>query len=83
MNLHDAGVRGTWRQGAACRGYAASTFYPETPDEVATAKRVCAGCKVRQLCLETALRNRERHGVWGGLTERERARLRGRSQRAA
>jgi WhiB family redox-sensing transcriptional regulator len=60
-----------------------NTFYPETLHEVAVAKAVCAGCKVRQMCLETALRNRERHGVWGGLTERERARLRGRLRRAA
>ena len=75
MNFHDSVARDTWRQAAACRGRAARTFYPGTPEEVAAAKRICAGCKVQQLCLETALRNREPHGVWGGLTERERARV--------
>ena len=75
MILHEAWTRDTWRQAAACRGYEANTFYPETPEGVAVAKRICAGCKVREMCLETALRNQERHGVWGGLTERERARL--------
>ena len=83
MNLHDAGARDSWKQAAACRGYAADMFYPETPSEVAAAKQVCAGCKVRRVCLETALRNGERHGVWGGMTERERARFMRRSQRAA
>ena len=83
MNLHDAVSRDTWRQAAACRGYAADAFYPETAEQIAAAKRVCAGCKVQQRCLETALRDHETHGIWGGLTERERARLIRRSLRAA
>jgi WhiB family redox-sensing transcriptional regulator len=83
MILHDGWTRDTWRQAAACRGFEANTFYPETPEAVAAAKQVCAGCKVRAMCLETALRNQERHGVWGGLTEQERARLARRSVHAA
>jgi WhiB family redox-sensing transcriptional regulator len=83
MTLHDALTRDTWRQAAACRGREANVFYPETPEGVVVAKQVCAGCKVRQMCLETALRNGERYGVWGGLTERERARLARRSLHAA
>ena len=83
MILHQASTRDTWRQAAACRGYEASTFYPETAEAAGVAKQICAGCKVRAMCLETALRNQERYGVWGGLTERERARLGRRSLHAA
>ncbi len=72
MILHDAVSRDTWRQAAACRGYPAKTFYPETAEAVAVTKRICAGCKVRELCLELALRNSEPYGVWGGLSEDDR-----------
>ena len=43
-----------------------------TADE---AKAICASCAVRQSCLEYSLAAREREGVWGGLTERERRRI--------
>lgn len=69
-------VSGTWREAAACRGSSTEVFYPETDREAAVAKAICAGCVVRAECLEIALRNRERYGVWGGLTERERSRAR-------
>lgn len=41
------------------------------------AKRICNECPVRIDCLEWALKNDERYGVWGGTTPRERARLKG------
>ncbi|QBI56868.1 WhiB family transcriptional regulator [Streptomonospora litoralis] len=45
------------------------------------AKQICAGCPVRQECLEHALTVPERHGVWGGLDEDERRKVRrGRAQ---
>ena len=50
-------------------------FYPVNDDDAEEAKEVCAGCPVRQPCLEWALQDRERFGVWGGLTERERRRM--------
>jgi WhiB family transcriptional regulator, redox-sensing transcriptional regulator len=67
----------TWRKRAACRGIDVEIFYPATEEEAdaAEAKAVCAGCPVRQACLEHALANREREGVWGGATERERRRI--------
>ena len=65
----------TWRQRAACRGIDPDVFYPATDEEADEAKAVCDQCPVRQLCLEHALASRERDGVWGGLTERERRRL--------
>jgi WhiB family transcriptional regulator, redox-sensing transcriptional regulator len=67
----------TWRKRAACQGIDVETFYPATEDEVdaAAAKAICGGCPVRQPCLEHALATREREGVWGGTTERERRRI--------
>jgi len=65
----------SWRQHAACRGIDPNIFYPASDDEAEEAKGICAGCPVRQACLEYALANRERDGVWGGATERERRRI--------
>jgi WhiB family redox-sensing transcriptional regulator len=67
----------TWRKLSACRGLDVEAFYPVTEDEAdaAEAKAVCAVCPVRQLCLEHALAHREREGIWGGTTERERRRI--------
>ena len=72
----DAAERDSWKQAAACRGASGVDFYPETDAGVRRAKAVCSTCTVRDVCLQTALRNGERHGIWGGLTEPERARLR-------
>lgn len=65
----------SWRQHAACRGVDPDVFYPSSDEEADAAKSVCAVCPVQQTCLEFALTNRERDGVWGGATERERRRL--------
>jgi WhiB family redox-sensing transcriptional regulator len=67
----------TWRKRAACKGVDVEVFYPFTDDdaEAAEAKAICAECPVRQACLEHALAHREREGVWGGTTERERRRI--------
>lgn len=67
-----------WREKAACRTVDQDLFYPPKglPYEAAKAKAVCASCPVRQDCLEYALANGERHGIWGGLAPRERHRLR-------
>ncbi|HLI15783.1 MAG TPA: WhiB family transcriptional regulator [Acidimicrobiales bacterium] len=68
-------MKATWRQRAACRGISPDVFYPSCDEEAAEAKAICALCPVRQPCLEYAISERERDGVWGGLTERERRRL--------
>ena len=67
----------TWRKRAACRGIDVEIFYPVTEDDAdaAEAKAICEDCPVRHACLEHALANRERAGVWGGTTERERRRI--------
>jgi WhiB family transcriptional regulator, redox-sensing transcriptional regulator len=65
----------SWRQSAACRGVDPDVFYPVSDEDADAARSVCAQCNVRQACLEYALVNRERDGVWGGATERERRRI--------
>jgi WhiB family redox-sensing transcriptional regulator len=64
-----------WRQNAACRGLDPEIFYPSTDEEADVAKSVCGQCHVRETCLEHALGSREREGVWGGATEKERRRI--------
>ena len=68
-------MKQTWRQHAACKGIDPDVFYPHEDDEAEAAKEVCGVCPVRQACLEHALVARERDGVWGGATERERRRI--------
>lgn len=65
----------TWRKRAACRGIDPEVFYPATDEEAGEAKAICAVCPVLEACLEHALACREREGVWGGATERERRRI--------
>lgn len=64
-----------WRQLGACRGLDPGIFYPESDDDADQAKAVCAECGVRVACLEHALASREKVGVWGGATERERRKI--------
>lgn len=59
----------------ACRGLDSGLFYPDNEDEAEIAKQVCAQCGVQQVCLDFALTKREKVGIWGGATERERRRL--------
>jgi len=65
-----------WRQDALCAETDPEAFFPEKGGSTREAKRVCSGCSVRAQCLEAALANDERFGIWGGLSERERRRLR-------
>jgi len=67
----------TWRTNAACTGIDPDIFYPLTEDDIDAepAKAVCGECVVREACLEHALAIREKDGVWGGATERERRRM--------
>jgi Transcription factor WhiB len=67
-----------WRERAACRGTDLDVFFPERGETADHARQVCAACPVREPCLEYVLSNRITHGIWGGLTERERRPLRSR-----
>lgn len=73
----------TWSARAACHGLDPRMFFPATEEESGPAKDVCAGCEVQYECLEHALGTRERQGVWGGCTERERRRIVRRRRRLA
>jgi WhiB family transcriptional regulator, redox-sensing transcriptional regulator len=74
-----------WRTIGLCKGSETMVFYPPSDDEslAEAAKTICSMCAVRQPCLEFALNTREKHGVWGGLTERERRRVLRQRRRSA
>ncbi len=65
-----------WQADALCAQVDPEAFFPEKGGSTRDAKRICAACDVRAECLEYALQNDERFGIWGGLSERERRRLR-------
>ncbi len=65
----------TWMVKGNCRDEPPSRFFPSDGVGVEVARRICAGCPVKTLCLEYALEQRVDHGVWGGASERERHRI--------
>ncbi|ABK52231.1 transcription factor WhiB [Acidothermus cellulolyticus 11B] len=64
-----------WQEQALCAQTDPEAFFPEKGGSTREAKRICASCPVRIECLEYALAHDERFGIWGGLSERERRRL--------
>ena len=75
MILVDSTVR-IWQRQANCMGVDPDLFFPERGASTREAKEVCRGCVVREDCLEFALANGEKFGIWGGLSERERRKIR-------
>jgi WhiB family redox-sensing transcriptional regulator len=67
---------GSWRLYARCAETDPEAFFPGKGESSRSAKRVCAGCTVRAECLEYALTYDVRFGIWGGVSERERRRMR-------
>ncbi len=65
----------SWMQQGKCLDADPEAFFPEKGGSTREAKRICAACEVREACLEYALAHDERFGIWGGLSERERRRL--------
>lgn len=65
-----------WQSDALCAQTDPEAFFPEKGGSTRDAKKICASCEVRAQCLEYALQNDERFGIWGGLSERERRKLR-------
>lgn len=65
-----------WQERALCAQTDPEAFFPEKGGSTREAKKVCLSCEVRVECLEYALTHDERFGIWGGLSERERRRLR-------
>ena len=62
----------TWQDQAACYGVEPDLFFPVSEEEAGPALAYCGGCQRREHCLAWALKNGERYGVWGGLTEQQR-----------
>ncbi|MGH3898612.1 MAG: WhiB family transcriptional regulator [Pseudonocardiaceae bacterium] len=73
--LFDEPQQPEWQERALCAQTDPEAFFPEKGGSTREAKRICAGCEVRAECLEYALAFDERFGIWGGLSERERRRL--------
>ena len=65
-----------WQEYANCLGVDPDLFFPERGASTKEAKEVCRGCVVRDECLEYALSNGDMFGMWGGMSERERRRIR-------
>ena len=78
QDFDDEGELG-WQTDALCAQTDPEAFFPEKGGSTRDAKKVCGACSVRSQCLEYALANDERFGIWGGLSERERRRLRKRA----
>ncbi|MFC3298604.1 WhiB family transcriptional regulator [Arthrobacter agilis] len=77
-NIDDDGEL-SWQADSLCAQTDPEAFFPEKGGSTRDAKKVCGSCMVRSECLEYALENDERFGIWGGLSERERRRLRKRA----
>ena len=70
----------SWQERALCAQTDPEAFFPEKGGSTRDAKRVCEACPVSGKCLDYAMANDEKFGIWGGLSERERRRLRRRGR---
>jgi WhiB family redox-sensing transcriptional regulator len=69
----------SWQERELCSQTDPEAFFPEKVGSTREAKKICVGCEVRGECLEYALEHDERFGIWGGLSERERRRVKRRA----
>ena len=76
MRIVEESLDRSWQEYANCLGVDPDLFFPERGASTREAKEVCRGCVVRDECLEYALHNSEKFGIWGGMSERERRRIR-------
>jgi WhiB family redox-sensing transcriptional regulator len=79
VDIGDDGATLPWQEQALCAQTDPEAFFPEKGGSTREAKRVCGRCDVRGDCLSFALAHDERFGIWGGLSERERRRLKRRA----
>lgn len=77
--MFDVADEHDWQERALCAQTDPEAFFPEKGGSTRDAKRICQGCDVRSECLEYALQHDERFGIWGGLSERERRKLKKRT----
>jgi WhiB family redox-sensing transcriptional regulator len=67
---------GHWQDDGNCAGANQDIFFPGRGEDFTAGKAVCEKCVVKEKCLEFAFKNGEKFGIWGGMTERERKRIR-------
>ena len=79
LDATDLGETPEWLSRGLCAQTDPEAFFPEKGGSTREAKRVCTRCAVRSECLVYALSHDERFGIWGGLSERERRKLKRRS----
>lgn len=75
QDLVDDSATKQWQDKGLCAQTDPEAFFPDKGGSTREAKRICQGCEVRSECLAYALDNDERFGIWGGLSERERRRI--------
>jgi WhiB family redox-sensing transcriptional regulator len=74
--------RPDWMAHGACKDRTDVSFFPGRGEDSDPAKKVCYGCPVRLQCLTYAMQQGEKYGIWGGLSERDRKRIRSQHRRA-
>ena len=77
LDADEINNRFAWQAHANCRGADPDLFFPRRGASNRKAKAMCAACVVREQCLEFAISEGERFGLWGGLSERQRRKIRG------
>lgn len=66
-----------WQDHAACAGHDTNIWFPQPgPNAGTEARAICATCPVRVECLDYAIREHLTHGIFGGLSERQRRKVR-------
>jgi WhiB family redox-sensing transcriptional regulator len=73
-DLEDLVADTQWMEAGVCSQVDPELFFPAKGDPTRPAKSICAGCPIRQRCLDYALDNEIQWGIWGGMTLRERRR---------
>lgn len=65
-----------WMRLAACRSMDTEEFYPPRGGDLAGPRAVCAECPVQNECLNYAIENGDHFGIWGGLSDKQRRKVR-------
>ena len=79
MSERISNQRLAWADSGSCTNADPDLFFPQPGTDTSYARSICRGCPVRIQCLDYALQSGQKHGIWGGMTESQRRRLRRRS----
>jgi len=79
MSERISNQRLAWADAGSCTNADPDLFFPQPGTDTSYARSICRGCPVRIQCLDYALQSGQKHGIWGGMTESQRRRLRRRS----